>query len=266
MLWPLPLFHSLSHIACVLSVTVVGATARIMDGSSAEDVIRALREDRSTFLAGVPTTYHHLVTAARRHGFSAPDLRIGLVGGAVTGSGLRRDFEELFGVPLVDAYGSTETCGAITMNPPDGVRVDGSCGLPVPGVEVRIVDPATGLDRPPGQEGEVWVSGPNVMVGYHNSPEATAAAMRDGWYRTGDLARRDDAGYFTICGRIKELVIRGGENIHPDGGRGGPADRPGSRRRSGGRRAARDPGGGAGRVRGRRPRRVRHPDAGRPVP
>ncbi|WP_309248456.1 type I polyketide synthase [Streptomyces sp. MNP-20] len=215
-LWPLPLFHSLSHIACVLSVTVVGATARLLDGASADDVIKALREDDTTFLAGVPTTYHHLVTAARQNGFSAPALRIGLVGGAVTGPGLRRDFEDTFGVPLVDAYGSTETCGAITINPPDGARVDGSCGLPVPGVGVRVVDPGTGLDVPAGQDGEVWVSGPNVMVGYHNSPDATAEALRDGWYRTGDLARRDDAGYVTIRGRIKELVIRGGENIHPE--------------------------------------------------
>ncbi|MFF5173697.1 type I polyketide synthase [Micromonospora sp. NPDC000089] len=214
-LWPLPLFHSLSHIACVLSVTVVGATARIMDGSSPQDVIRVLRAEEPTFLAGVPTTYQHLVRAAKQHGFAAPSLRIGLAGGAVLGAGLRREFEETFGVPLVDAYGSTETCGAITINPPDGPRVEGSCGLPVPGVGVRIVDPTTGLDRPVGAEGEVWVKGPNVMVGYHNSPEATAEALRDGWFRTGDLARRDDAGYFTICGRMKELVIRGGENIHP---------------------------------------------------
>ncbi|WP_308298729.1 type I polyketide synthase [Streptomyces sp. GESEQ-35] len=215
-LWPLPLFHSLSHIACVLSVTVAGATARLLDGASADDVMRALRENDSTFLAGVPTTYHHLVAAARHSGFSAPSLRIGLVGGAVTGSGLARDVEETFGIPLVDAYGSTETCGAITINPPEGARVEGSCGLPVPGVGVRIVDPTTGTDVPTGEEGEVWVSGPNVMAGYHNSPEATAEAIRDGWFRTGDLARRDDAGYFTICGRIKELVIRGGENIHPE--------------------------------------------------
>ncbi|MEV7091762.1 type I polyketide synthase [Amycolatopsis sp. NPDC051045] len=214
-LWPLPLFHSLSHIACVLSATVVGATVRIMDGSSADDVMRLIRAEDSTFLAGVPTTYHHLVRAARQRGFSAPNLRIGLAGGAVLGAGLRSEFEETFGVPLIDAYGSTETCGAITMNPPDGAQVDGSCGLPVPGVGVRVVDPDTGLDVPAGQEGEVWVSGPNVMIGYHNSPEATAAAMRDGWFRTGDLARRDDAGYFTICGRIKELIIRGGANIHP---------------------------------------------------
>nr|AXL06378.1 polyketide synthase [uncultured bacterium] len=214
-LWPLPLFHSLSHIACVLSATVVGATVRIMDGSSADDVMRLLQAEDTTFLAGVPTTYHHLVRAARQRGFSAPSLRIGLAGGAVLGAGLRSEFEETFGVPLIDAYGSTETCGAITMNPPDGARVDGSCGLPVPGVGVRVVDPETGLDVPAGQEGEVWVSGPNVMLGYHNSPEATAAAMRDGWFRTGDLARRDEAGYFTICGRIKELIIRGGANIHP---------------------------------------------------
>ncbi|MFD8726209.1 AMP-binding protein, partial [Streptomyces sp. NPDC059629] len=215
-LWPLPLFHSLSHIACVLSVTVSGATARIMDGSSADDILTALREDRSTFLAGVPTTYHHLVGIARRTGLSLPDLRIGLVGGAVTGPELRRSFEESFGVPLVDAYGSTETCGAITVNPPEGKVVEGSCGLPVPGVDVRIVDPHTGQDVPAGQEGEVWVSGPNVMVGYHNRPEATAEAVQDGWFHTGDLARRDEAGYFTICGRLKDLVIRGGENIHPD--------------------------------------------------
>ncbi|MFF9087652.1 beta-ketoacyl synthase N-terminal-like domain-containing protein, partial [Streptomyces sp. NPDC014991] len=215
-LWPLPLFHSLSHIACVLSVTAVGATARITDGSSADDVLDLLREEKATLLAGVPTTYHHLVATARHTGLSLPDLRIGLVGGAVTGSELRRSFEETFGVPLVDAYGSTETCGAITMNPPDGARVEGSCGLPVPGVDVRVVDPRTGQDVPTGQEGEVWVSGPNVMVGYHNSPEATRAALRDGWFRTGDLARRDAAGYFTVCGRLKDLIIRGGENIHPD--------------------------------------------------
>ncbi|MFI6341334.1 SDR family NAD(P)-dependent oxidoreductase, partial [Streptomyces sp. NPDC050535] len=215
-LWPLPLFHSLSHIACVLSVTVSGATARIMDGSSADDILTALREDRSTFLAGVPTTYHHLVRIARRTGLSLPDLRIGLVGGAVTGPGLRRAFEETFGVPLVDAYGSTETCGAITINPPDGHVVEGSCGLPVPGVGVRIVDPRTGQDVPAGQEGEVWVSGPNVMVGYHDNPQATAEALQNGWFHTGDLARRDEAGYFTICGRLKDVIIRGGENIHPD--------------------------------------------------
>ncbi|MEU7384964.1 MULTISPECIES: beta-ketoacyl synthase N-terminal-like domain-containing protein, partial [unclassified Streptomyces] len=213
--WPLPLFHSLSHIVCVLGVTAVGATARILDGFSADEVLTALREDDATFLAGVPTMYHYLVAAARDRGFEAPSLRMCLVGGAVTTAALRRSFEEAFNAPLLDAYGSTETCGSITINWPTGVRVEGSCGLPVPGLGVRLVNPETGLDVPSGAEGEVWVRGPSVMVGYHNQPEATDESMRDGWYRTGDLARRDAEGYFTISGRIKELIIRGGENIHP---------------------------------------------------
>ncbi|WDZ86547.1 type I polyketide synthase [Micromonospora cathayae] len=214
-LWPLPLFHSLSHIACVLAVTAVGASARITDGYSADEILSILRTESPTFLAGVPTMYHHLVQAAQQHGLDTPNLRVALVGGAVTTAALRAAFEETFGVPLLDAYGSTETSGSITVNWPNGARVEGSCGLPVPGLNVRLVDPDTGLDVPTGTEGEVWVSGPSVMVGYHNRPEETEAALRDGWYRTGDLARRDDAGYFTISGRIKDLIIRGGENIHP---------------------------------------------------
>ncbi|MGW4128446.1 SDR family NAD(P)-dependent oxidoreductase [Amycolatopsis japonica] len=214
-LWPLPLFHSLSHIACVLAVTAVGASARIVDGYSAADVLDAVSADRSTYLAGVPALYHHLVRAARDKGFRAPELRMGLVGGAVTTAALRNAFEETFGVPLLDAYGSTETCGSITINWPTGARVEGSCGLPVPGLGVRLVDVDIGADVDAGTEGEVWVRGPNVMAGYHNQPEETAAVLSGGWYHTGDLARRDEDGYFTVTGRIKELIIRAGENIHP---------------------------------------------------
>ncbi|EWM18658.1 class I adenylate-forming enzyme family protein, partial [Kutzneria sp. 744] len=136
--WPLPLFHSLAHIVCVLGVTAVGATARILDGFSADEVLAAIRADSATFLAGVPTMYHYLVQAAREKAFTAPDLRMCLVGGAITTAALRRSFEEAFGAPLLDAYGSTETCGSITINWPTGARVDGSCGLPVPGLGVRL--------------------------------------------------------------------------------------------------------------------------------
>ncbi|MFC4565578.1 beta-ketoacyl synthase N-terminal-like domain-containing protein, partial [Nocardiopsis mangrovi] len=214
-LWPLPLFHSLAHIFCVLAVTAVGATARIVDAQSADDVLDALREDDSTFLAGVPTLYHRLIRAARDQGFHASALRMCLVGGAVTTASLRASFEDTFGVPLIDAYGSTETCGSIAVNWPDGARVEGSCGLPVPGLGVRLVERDTGADAAAGDEGEVWVRGPNVMLGYHGRPEATADVLRDGWYRTGDLARRDQDGYLTITGRIDDLIIRAGENIHP---------------------------------------------------
>ncbi|SCL14162.1 Acyl transferase domain-containing protein [Micromonospora nigra] len=213
--WPLPLFHSLSHIGCVLSVTAVGASARLVDGFAADDVLRAVDTDAATVLAGVPAMYHHLVAAARDTGFRAPALRVCLVGGAITTGALRRSFEEVFAAPLLDAYGSTETCGSIAITRPDRPTVEGSCGQPVPGVEVRLVSPQTGLDVPTGGEGEVWVRGPSVMRGYHGLPEVTAAALRDGWYRTGDLARRDADGNLFVTGRHQELIIRGGEKVHP---------------------------------------------------
>jgi acyl-CoA synthetase (AMP-forming)/AMP-acid ligase II len=102
----------------------------------------------------------------------------------------------------------------VTLNWPIGTRVMGSCGLALSGLAVRVVDPQD-RDVEPGQEGELIVRGPNVMIGYHRKPAETSAALRDGWYRTGDLARYDLNGYLTITGRLKEIIIRGGQNISP---------------------------------------------------
>ncbi|MDM4719460.1 thioester reductase domain-containing protein [Micromonospora sp. WMMA1363] len=214
LLWPMPLFHGLGQNLCVMGVTAVGASARLMNGFAAEAVRDALHEERVTFLAGVPTTYHYLLDHAADGAVDLPGLRLGFVAGSASSAALGARFEEAFGVPLVDQYGSTET-GAITSNWPSGQRVPGSVGPPVPGVSIRLVEPESGRDVPAGDQGEVWVSGPNLMLGYHRQPEATAAVLRDGWYRTGDLARRDALGHLTLTGRLKELIIRGGENIHP---------------------------------------------------
>uniref|UniRef100_UPI000A81596B AMP-binding protein n=1 Tax=Nocardiopsis listeri TaxID=53440 RepID=UPI000A81596B len=214
-LWPMPLFHSLGHVLCVHGVLAAGASARIMPGFSADDVLGLLRREPFTFLVGVPTMFHHLLRESEDSGLAMPSLRACLVTGSVATASLKQDFTERFGVPLVDSYGSTETNGAITMNRPGEPQVAGSCGLPVPGLGVRVVDPHTHEDTDVGEEGEVWVRGPSVMLGYYGRREETDLALRDGWYRTGDLATRDAAGYLTISGRIKELIIRGGENIHP---------------------------------------------------
>ncbi|MBU2663850.1 SDR family NAD(P)-dependent oxidoreductase [Actinoplanes bogorensis] len=218
-LWPLPLHHSLAHILCVLGVTTVGATARLLDSFTPQDILGALREDRYTFMAGVPAMYHYLVGAAAAASASEPldvsSLRLCLTAGSICPGALRDSFEQTFGVPLIDGYGSTETCGLMAVNWPTGARVDGSCGLPVPGLGLRVVDPETGLDVPAGTEGEVWVRGPSLMLGYHNQPEATAEATAGGWYHTGDLARGNEFGYLTITGRSRELIIRSGENMHP---------------------------------------------------
>ena len=127
---------------------------------------------------------------------------------------LNKSFEATLNVPLLDGYGITETSTMVTMNWPTGTRVMGSCGLPLPGLAVRLID-REGRDVDPGTEGELIVRGPNVMPGYHNKPEETANALRNGWYYTGDLAKSDENGYLTITGRLKELIIRGGQNIAP---------------------------------------------------
>ncbi|WP_077796377.1 type I polyketide synthase [Streptomyces sp. JHA26] len=218
LLWPLPLFHSLAHILCVLGVTVTGATARILPGFGARNVLEALRAEPYTLLLGVPAMYFQLieaVEAAEETGRTVPKPRVCVVTGAATGAALASAVERVLGAPLVDSYGSTETCGAITMSRPGSPRPPGTCGTAVPGTDLRLVDPRTGLDARAGDEGEVLVRSPGLMLGYHGRPEETAAALRDGWYRTGDLARRDAEGHLTITGRVKELIIRAGENIQP---------------------------------------------------
>ena len=150
---------------------------------------------------------------------------------------LNRAFEERFKTPLLDGYGITETSTMVTMNWISGARPMGSCGLPVPGLAVRIVDPITLEDVPIGAEGELIVRGPNLMQGYHNKPAETAAALRKGWYHTGDLAKSDPNGYLTITGRIKELIITGRAEHRACRDRGSRDSASAGHRLRGGRRA-----------------------------
>ncbi|MET0187440.1 MAG: class I adenylate-forming enzyme family protein [Pseudonocardia sediminis] len=216
LLSPLPLFHSYALVLCVLGVAAVGASERILPRFSVDDVAQRLTggpEGDVTVMPGVPTMFHYMVD--RLDVLDAPGLRMCISAGAILAAAVNERFEKAFSVPLLDGYGITETSTMVTMNWPTGERVMGSCGLPIPGLTVRLVDPATQRDVLPGEEGEIWVQGPNVTPGYHHLPDATAAAIVDGWYRTGDLARRDEHGYLRISGRTKELIIRGGENIYP---------------------------------------------------
>jgi len=213
---PLPLFHSYALSLSVLTVLAVGASEHICERFSVRELFDALQQDAYTFMPGVPTMFHYLLQAGTEApGARFPGLRLCVSAGAIMPATLNRAFEERFGVMLLDGYGITETATMVTMNWPHGTRIPGSCGLPVPGLAVRIVDPLNGHDVAAGAEGELIVRGPNLMRGYHNRSEETAAALRDGWYRTGDLARSDANGYLTITGRLKELIIRGGQNIAP---------------------------------------------------
>jgi acyl transferase domain-containing protein/acyl-CoA synthetase (AMP-forming)/AMP-acid ligase II/acyl carrier protein/short-subunit dehydrogenase len=209
LLWPLPVHDGLAHHLCVLAATAVGASVCLAGDLTAEELPAALAEQQSTIVAGTPEVLGALL------GATAPDVRAGLVVGAAGDPALRESFAAAFSAPLLDVYATTETCGPVAMSWPRGDR-DLRC-LPVPGLSVRIVDPLTGTDVGTGQEGELWVSGPNVMAGgYHNLPEATAAVLRNGWYRTGDLARRDESGYLAVTGRLADVIAVGDEQVRPE--------------------------------------------------
>jgi rifamycin polyketide synthase module 1/2/3 len=218
---PLPLAHGITQQVAVIGVLATGATGWLTP-TAAEDVadlmanrtsfLSDLARQRITFVAGIPSTYQDLLWASGYVDVELPDLRVALVAGASSVTGLRTRFEERFGTPLLDSYMTTETTGPVAVSQPAPGQVDATCGLPIPGVSVRIIDPRTGKDAGVGQEGELWVSGPNVTAGgYHNQ----AAAISDGWFRTGDLATRDVHGYLAITGRMAELITRGATPVNP---------------------------------------------------
>ena len=215
MLAPLPLFHSYALDLIVLGTLAAGATTRVMSRFSTEEALRLLGGGGFTLFPGVPTMFHYLLERAPEGPIRFPDLRLCISAGAIMPATLNAAFERRTGVTLVDGYGITETATMVTMNWPGKPRIMGSCGIPIPGQQVRIVDPVVRRDVAPGAEGELIVRGPNLMLRYHGKPEETARALVDGWYLTGDLARADANGFLTITGRLKDIIIRGGQNIAP---------------------------------------------------
>ncbi|MGW7725472.1 SDR family NAD(P)-dependent oxidoreductase [Streptomyces canus] len=207
LLWPLPLAHTYAHSLCVLGTTVAGGSARITAVREPAALLRLIDEFAPTVLGGVPLTYQQLLDAGLGH---VPSLRVCVTAGAPSEPELRERVEERLGAPLLDGYGSTETCGKIAMESLAGPRVRGSSGAVLPGMEVRLADPGTGQEAV-GAEGEIWVRGPGVMLGYHDG----GAVAGEGWYRTGDLGRFGEHGALTVTGRVNDRIVRGGENVDP---------------------------------------------------
>jgi long-chain acyl-CoA synthetase len=210
----LPLFHSYAVNSCMIQVMMAGAGQVILERFTPDGVLEAIQHHRVTLFPGVPTMFNYLVNFADRTRYDVRSLRLAKSAGAVLPAKLMHDFERLYGVPLVDGYGITEAHSFVTLNDPNGRRPDGSCGKPIEGDEVRIVD-AKDRDVPAGERGELIFRGPNLPLGYVNGPEATAEALRGGWYHSGDVASMDAEGYVYIVDRIKDTIICGGYNIYP---------------------------------------------------
>jgi len=216
LLSPLPLFHSYALTLSVLAVLATGAEVYLMERFSTKGAIEMLKSGDFTLMPGVPTMFHYLMQAAADEEETLfGSMRYCISAGAILPGTLNRDFEKRFGVQLLDGYGITEMSTMVTMNWPGAARIPGSCGPPLLGLALRVIDPATGKDVPFGEEGELICRGPNLMIGYNRMPEKTNEVLRDGWYYSGDLARSDKNGFITITGRVKEIIIRGGQNIAP---------------------------------------------------
>ena len=210
----LPLFHCFG-LTCGLNAAVLGGSSlallpRFDPGAALEMISR----EKVTIFEGVPTMYAALLHQPDRAAADVSSLRLCVSGGAALPVEILRGFEDAFGCPILEGYGLSETSPVASFNHPDRIRKPGSIGTPVAGVQMRLVDDS-GVLVPAGEVGEVAIRGHNVMKGYWANPEATAAAIPDGWFRSGDLARVDEDGYFFIVNRKKELIIRGGYNVYP---------------------------------------------------
>jgi fatty-acyl-CoA synthase len=214
-----PLFHCFGCVIGVLGAYTHGAGLAMVESFDARRVLETVQSERCTTLYGVPTMFLAELEDADFARFDLSSLRTGVMAGSLCPEALmRRVMAEMNLREMTIAYGLTEASPGITQTRRDDSieRRTQTVGQVLPEMEIRIVDPTTRADVAVGQPGELCVRGYNVMRGYYNNTEATAAAIDpDGWLRTGDQATMDADGYVRITGRIKDIIIRGGENISP---------------------------------------------------
>ena len=215
---PMPMFHigSLGHAG--IGSVMLHATHVLMPEWDAENYMVQVERHRGTFSLLVPTMIEQLLAHPGRENFDLSSLRNLTSGASVVEARLIRATRDALGATISNIYGQTEMQGSVTGTHPDDSDADlaGTIGQPLPHMEVRIANPATGETVPLGEQGEIQTRGYQNMLGYFNMPDETARTLLpDGWLRSGDLGTMDARGFLRITGRIKDMIIRGGENIYP---------------------------------------------------
>ncbi|WP_116202675.1 long-chain-fatty-acid--CoA ligase [Amycolatopsis circi] len=214
----LPLFHTFGATVQMHAGFSMAATLHLVPRFDAKQVVQLMNTEEITFFAGVPTMWWGLLGAlggdvdVER---IARNLRIGVSGGAALPVEILGQVKEKLGIQVLEGYGLSETSPVVTFSDRSREPRPGSIGVPIWGVEVKLIGPDWSEVTETGEIGELAVKGHNVMKGYYHRPEATAAAIKDGWFRTGDLARRDEEGFYYIVDRSKDMIIRGGFNVYP---------------------------------------------------
>jgi long-chain acyl-CoA synthetase len=213
----LPFFHSYGLTAAMIMSVFYGWCNVLIPKPEARAILEAVHKYKVTFIPGVPTLFNALINHPEIKKFSLASVKECLSAAAPLALETIRGFKELTGILISEAYGLTETSPCTHAIPFRGKVKPGCIGLPIPSTEAKLVDvddenrEITAF----GEPGELCVKGPQVMKGYHNRPDETAAVLKDGWLLTGDIATLDEEGYFTIVDRKKDLIISGGFNIYP---------------------------------------------------
>ena len=214
-----PLFHCFGCVIGVLGAYTHGACLCAIETFDPRQVLETIERERCTAVYGVPTMFLAELEDPEFARFDLTSLRTGIMAGALCPEPLMRKVIDVMHLPeMTIAYGLTETSPGLTQTPRDANLAERTqtVGRVLPEIELRIVDPATGMDLPSGEPGELWARGYAVKQGYYNLPEQTAATITsDGWLKTGDQASIHEDGTVRITGRIKDLIIRGGENVAP---------------------------------------------------
>jgi long-chain acyl-CoA synthetase len=211
----LPLFHSFGQ-SCVLNATIgTGGTVVLLPRFDATAAFEAMSKHGVTLFAGVPTMYFALLHHPQAESYDLSKLVHCMSGGSPLPVEVMHAFDARFKVSIIEGYGLSETSPVASFNVLDRPRKAGSVGLPIDGVEFRLVDDEGRVVHETDKPGEICIKGHNIMKGYYKRPEATAEVLDKGWFRTGDVGTRDADGYYFIVDRKKDMLIRGGFNVYP---------------------------------------------------
>ncbi len=218
MMGVLPFFHVFGlTVAMAFPISVAGAVVLMPNPRDVPQLISSISKHRVTLFPAVPAMFNAIVNAKGIEKLDLTSVRSCFSGSAPLPPDILQRFEKMTGGKIVEGYGLTETSPVTHANPLDGLRKIGSIGVPLPNTDMKVVSLDDGTTEVGvGEQGELLLKGPQVMRGYWNASEQTAAAFTDGWFRTGDIAAVDTDGYTFIVGRKKDMIIAGGYNIYPD--------------------------------------------------
>jgi long-chain acyl-CoA synthetase len=212
----LPLYHIFALTAnCLTFFTMGGTNLLITNPRDMPNFVKELSKYPFTAITGVNTLFNGLLNAPGFSELNFSTLKMSLGGGMAVQRPVAERWQQVTGTRLLEGYGLTECAPLVTISPYNLAAYDGSIGIPASSTDVKIVR-EDGSQADIGESGEMWVKGPQVMLGYYNCPEATAEVLKDGWFATGDIAMMDDKGFFTIVDRKKDMIIVSGFNVYPN--------------------------------------------------